>query len=82
MDTETELAEETEKWQEKLDGALDAATAVTDDGEDLLENAEAYLQDAQHFQEQDDLVRAFEAVVWGWSWVEIGEQLGHIDTPD
>ncbi len=77
--THEQLVEETEKWAEKLDGRLKAVSATDDDGAELLENAAAYLQDTAHFKEQDDWVRAFEAVIWGWSWLEIGERLGKID---
>lgn len=78
METEERLAAETEKWLEKLDDRLDAAEAADDDGAELLENARAYRDDVAHFREDGDLVRAFEAVVWGWSWLEIGERLGHV----
>lgn len=75
--TVAELQEETERWKEKLADRLEDVAAVDDVGEDILENARAYRADADHF-EADDLVRAFEAVVWGWSWLEIGERLGHV----
>lgn len=78
MDTEDELKAETAKWEEKLDDRIDQVEAVDEDGKELLENAQAYLQDTTHFKEQGDWVRAFEAVIWGWSWLEIGERLGNL----
>ncbi len=78
MNTEQQLKTETAKWEDKLSDRIQDVTAVDEDGEDLLENAKAYLQDVPHFREQDDWVRAFEAVIWGWSWLEIGERLGVI----
>lgn len=78
MNTADQLREETEKWEEKLHDRLQDVSATDEDGEELLENAQAYLSDAGHFREQDDWVRAFEAVIWGWSWLEIGERLGKL----
>ncbi|MFB6076565.1 MAG: DUF357 domain-containing protein, partial [Candidatus Nanohaloarchaea archaeon] len=68
---------ETEEWREKLAERLESVEAADEQGADLIENARAYLEDAAHFQ-GDDPVRAFEAVIWGWSWLEIGERLDHI----
>lgn len=76
--TVEELRAETERWKEKLADRLDHVEAVDDAGEDILENARAYRADGDHFAEDNDMVRAFEAVVWGWSWLEIGERLGHV----
>ncbi|MFB6295003.1 MAG: DUF357 domain-containing protein [Candidatus Nanohaloarchaea archaeon] len=74
-DTAEQLETETEKWRDRLQDRLAQLEPVDDDGEMILENARAYLEDADHFEEDGDMVRAFEAVVWGWSWVEIGEEL-------
>lgn len=77
-DTAQRLDAETEKWEEKLHDRLASITAADAEGEDLLENVRAYRDDVQHFRDEDDPVRAFEAVIWAWSWLEIGERLGHI----
>ncbi|MFP4116936.1 MAG: DUF357 domain-containing protein [Candidatus Aenigmatarchaeota archaeon] len=72
-ETEKQLEDETKKWLEKLkDEDIDSAAGK---GEMFVENIEAYTKDAEHFLEEGDLVRAFEAVVWAWSWLEIGEEL-------
>ncbi|MCK5234032.1 MAG: DUF357 domain-containing protein, partial [Candidatus Aenigmarchaeota archaeon] len=34
--------------------------------------------DTNHFLEKKDYVRAFEAVVWAWAWLEIGKEVGAI----
>lgn len=75
MNTADRLRQETEKWEEKLRNRLVAVEAVDAEGQDLLENARAYLDDTDHFKEEDDWIRAFEAVIWAWSWLEIGERL-------
>lgn len=75
MGTENELQQETRKWEDKLRNRLEQVEPVDQEGEGLLENARAYHDDVEHFREQDDWIRAFEAVIWGWSWLEIGERL-------
>lgn len=77
--TTEQLRTETKKWQEKLETRLEHVSAVDEGGEELLENARAYHTDVPHFKEENDWVRAFEAVVWGWSWLEIGERIGKIE---
>lgn len=79
MDTEKELTEETERWEKKLRDRLETVSAVDSQGEELLENARAYLSDVAHFEGENDMVRAFEAVIWGWSWIEIGERLNKLE---
>jgi hypothetical protein len=72
------LQQETEKWRDTLEERLEGVEPVDDTGEELLTNAEAYLQDADHFKEDADLVRAFEAVVWGWSHLSLGVKHGFL----
>jgi hypothetical protein len=38
----------------------------------MLENISSYLSDSHYFLKQNDLIRAFEAVIWAWAWMEIG----------
>lgn len=72
-DLADELRAETEKWQGKLDDALEEMKAADSKQREFLANVEAYRDDSDHFLEQGDLVRAFEAVVWAWAWMEIGK---------
>jgi len=69
---EEDLRAETVKWQKK---AEDLYENVSGDGE-FLENVSAYIRDCQYFLEKGDLIRAFEAVIWAWAWMEIGLQKG------
>ncbi|MDD4162925.1 MAG: DUF357 domain-containing protein [Methanothrix sp.] len=69
---EEDLRAETVKWQKK---AQDLYVKVSGDGE-FLENVSAYIRDCQYFLEKGDLIRAFEAVIWAWAWMEIGLQKG------
>ncbi len=65
---EEDLYAETLKW---LDRADDLFVEISGD-EHFLENISAYICDSRHFLEAGDLIRAFEAVVWAWAWMEIG----------
>ncbi|MCX6678327.1 MAG: DUF357 domain-containing protein [Methanothrix sp.] len=69
---EEDLRAETVKWQKKAQELFDK---VSGDGE-FLENVSAYIRDCQYFLEKGDLIRAFEAVIWAWAWMEIGLQKG------
>lgn len=69
---EEDLRAETVKWQKK---AQDLYEKVSGD-EPFLENVSAYIRDCQYFLEKGDLIRAFEAVIWAWAWMEIGLQKG------
>jgi uncharacterized protein len=69
---EKDLRAETEKWQKK---AQDLYEKVSGDGE-FLENISSYIRDCQYFLDKGDLIRAFEAVIWAWAWMEIGLEKG------
>jgi uncharacterized protein len=68
MSIEESLEEETRKWLAK---AEDLFAAVSGE-EHFLENISAYIRDSHYFLEKGDLIRAFEAVIWAWAWMEIG----------
>jgi len=70
-DLEGDLRAETLKWQKR---AEDLYSSVSGD-EHFLENISAYLKDSNYFLEKRDLIRAFEAVVWAWAWMEIGLEI-------
>jgi hypothetical protein len=72
----TDLAEdlraETLKWLTRAEELFSKLTGE----EQFLENISAYLSDSRHFLDKGDLIRAFEAVVWAWAWMEIGLEIG------
>jgi len=47
-----------------------------EDGVRFHANITAYISDCRYFLEQGDLIRAFEAVIWAWAWIEIGLDVG------
>lgn len=55
---------------------METVSPLGDEGERFLSNIRAYLSDSCHFAEKGDLIRAFEAVVWAWAWIEIGLEVG------
>jgi hypothetical protein len=65
------LKEETEKWlvraKEKRE-QLKSESAY-------MKNIDAYISDSEYFMKKGDMIRAFEAVVWAWAWMEILEEL-------
>ena len=71
---EEDLRAKTVKWQKK---AQDLYGKVSGDGE-FLEDVSAYIRDCQYFLEKGDLIRAFEAVIWAWAWMEIGLEKGFL----
>lgn len=79
MDTDARLRGEIDAWRDRLDAALDEAEPQTEQGDAFLENVRAYRDDTDHFESKGDLVRAFEAIVWAWSWLEIGARIDAID---
>ena len=67
--TQKELKARTDKWKEKLDERLSEPTPMIP--EHIMENIKSYRKDADHFLDKGDFIRAFEAVVWAWAWLEI-----------
>ena len=70
MDVGEDLKHETEKWLKK---AKEKRKDFPDGKH--TKNIDAYISDSQHFMKKGDLVRAFEAVIWAWAWMEILEEL-------
>jgi hypothetical protein len=72
-DLETDLAGETLKWLGKAEILFDR---ISPKDNRFAENIAAYLSDSRHFLDDGDLIRAFEAVIWAWAWMEIGKEIG------
>ncbi|MEA3229925.1 MAG: DUF357 domain-containing protein [archaeon] len=79
MDTEAELKKETIKWLEKAEKAVLSIKASDSKGAESIVNIKAYISDTMHFQKKGDHVRAFEAVIWAWAWLEIGKNVGILE---
>lgn len=73
QDVEADLKNETLKWLEKAEYLY---SKVSPKDNRFAENIAAYLSDSRHFLNNGDLIRAFEAVIWAWAWMEIGQEIG------
>ncbi len=73
MELETQLRKETEKWLVRIEEKK--VKIINKRGKEILENINAYIKDCKHFLKKKDLIRAFEAIVWAWAWLEISKEL-------
>ncbi|MFB6158291.1 MAG: DUF357 domain-containing protein [Candidatus Nanohalobium sp.] len=69
--TQEKLKEETEKWLEKLNNRIEGK----DRSVEQMENVLAYRDDTTHFLEEEDYIRAWEAVIYAWGILETLERL-------
>ncbi|WP_135663002.1 DUF357 domain-containing protein [Halorhabdus rudnickae] len=84
-----ELAEKTDRYEQLLAEALEAATvqppADTPLGEaagEFREMARSYLEDGRHFKTEDDPVNALAAFSYGHAWLDAGARIGLFDVPE
>ncbi|VVB60238.1 Uncharacterised protein [uncultured archaeon] len=56
--------------------SLPTAPLAVGKGEEFIKNIAAYIDDSMHFTQKKDHVRAFEAIIWAWAWIEIGKDIG------
>ena len=71
MAIDEDLRRETEKWLAKIE---EERKKIVSGDDYIIKNIDAYISDSKHFMEKGDLIRAFEAVVWSWAYIEIGRQ--------
>ena len=76
MGVDEQLKTETLKWTDKCNISVLEVNPVGKKGEEFLVNIKAYISDTQHFIDKGDPVRAFEAIIWAWAWLEIGTDIG------
>lgn len=85
----TDIQEKTDRYEEMLAEALDAAAVAPPDGTpmaaaaaDCTEMAQSYLEDGCHFRAEGDLVNALAAFAYGHAWLDAGARVGLFDVPD
>ncbi|ELY81187.1 DUF357 domain-containing protein [Natrinema pallidum] len=83
-----DLEEKTNRYGELLTDALEAATIAPPEGTpmadaaaDCYEMAASYLEDGNHFREQDDPVNALASFSYGHAWLDAGARIGLFDVP-
>jgi hypothetical protein len=70
------------KWLVKLEPLAEMAEVNDPKAEELLENAKAYVKDARHWLNEENLVLAFECMVHSWAILEAARELGAISVPE
>jgi len=68
--------EEIDKWLTKMKKELKNIKAINKKGKEFLNNINAYVYDCEYFLKNGDYVLSFEAVIWSWSLLTIGKDLG------
>ena len=75
-DIEEDLRNETAKWLVRAEQQIcGIAIGINSGHEHFMINISAYISDSKYFLEKDDLIKAFESVVWAWAWIEIGLEM-------
>ncbi len=84
----TDIDAKTDKYEQLLAEALDAAeiaaqpdTPLAEAATDCQEMARSYLEDGQHFRENDDVVNALASFSYGHAWLDCGARIGLLDVP-
>ena len=84
-----DLQEKTDRYEQMLADALDAAEiAVPQDTPlgsaalECLEMAQSYLQDGRHFRASGDPVNALASFSYGYGWLDAGVRMGLFTVPD
>ncbi|WP_455393276.1 DUF357 domain-containing protein [[Eubacterium] cellulosolvens] len=79
----TELVEKdlgiTQRALEKITVIAPGKSYTRKIAEDFLEMAKAYFNDAKHFKENRDLIRAVACVNYAHAWLDAGARLGVFD---
>ena len=83
-----DLEEKTDRYEELLADALEAAeiapqegTPLHDAAQEYEEMARSYLEDGRHFREDDDLVNALASFSYGHGWMDAGARIGVFEVP-
>jgi len=74
-----DLKTETEKWLTCIENDIKKyylADQNNDEHKRMLRNIHAYISDCRHFMKNNDMIRAFEAVIWAWAILETLRDLG------
>ncbi|OYT43009.1 MAG: hypothetical protein B6U88_02085 [Candidatus Aenigmarchaeota archaeon ex4484_56] len=68
-----ETRNEAEKWLKKIENL--EIHSKNKKGEEFKKNIESYISDSKYFLSKNDFVKSFEAVIWAWAFLEIGEDI-------
>ncbi len=74
VNLEKDLQKEIDKWFPKVKKEFDKLKSHDVKDKDFMKNIKAYIEDTSYFLEKKDLIKAFEAIIWAWAWLEIGKR--------
>jgi hypothetical protein len=84
-----DLQEKTDRYEQMLADALDAAeiavprdTPLGSAALECLEMARSYLQDGRHFRASGDPVNALASFSYGYGWLDAGVRMGLFTVPE
>lgn len=84
----TDLETKTDRYEEMLAAALDAAavappadTPLAEAAREYDEMATSYLEDGRHFRADGDPVNALAAFAYGHAWLDAGARIGLFAVP-
>lgn len=70
--TNNELKRIAEREIQRMEEAIKDVTIVDNKGLEIYNLSLSYLTDAKHFFKKQDFIRAFEAVVIAWAYIDAG----------
>ena len=84
-----DLIEKTDRYEQMLADALDAAeetppeeTPLSEAATDCRVMAASYLEDGRHFRKHDDPVNALASFSYGYGWLDAGVRMGLFSIPE
>lgn len=77
-----ELRDVAKKEIDQMDEIIEEVKVVDKKGNDIMELSKAYFSDSKHFFEKKDFIRAFEAVVISWTYIDSGLHLKVFKIPE
>lgn len=84
----SDIEAKTDRYEELLAAALEAAavappadTPLAAAAREYEEMARSYLEDGRHFRSEDDTANALAAFAYGHAWLDAGARLGLFDVP-
>ena len=78
MNLSEELKKETEKWLKKIENL--ELVAKSEKGKEFRRNIKAYISDTKYFLDKGELIKAFEAIIWAWAFLEISKELNLLES--
>ncbi len=72
---EDRLREEILEMTQKIEPLVERVEVVDNRGIEIFTNMKSYIADSQHFLKAGNLIKSFEAILWAWAILELGEEL-------